>query len=97
MRVGPRASRTAIVGVMGEDADAVVKIALAAPPVEGRANEALIAFLADVFDVSRSAVEIVVGEQSRKKVVRVRGHSAAQVGGALQRGMTDKRARTPVD
>lgn len=95
VRVSPRASRTAIAGTMGEGADAVVKIALAAPPVDGRANEALIAYLADLFDVARSAVEIVAGEQSRKKIVRVRGRSAAQVEDALLRVLTDKRREVP--
>ena len=95
VRVVPRASRTAIVGVMGEDEDAVVKIALAAPPVEGRANEVLIAFLADALGVPRSAVEIVAGQQSRKKVVRVRGRSAAEVGDRLRRVLPDKRREVP--
>jgi len=52
---------------MEEGADAVLKIALAAPPLEGRANEALIAYLADVLDVPRSAIEIIAGQQSRNK------------------------------
>lgn len=90
VRVAPRASRTAVTGVMGEGADAVLKIALAAPPVEGRANEALIEYLADWLDVPRSAVEIVTGEQSRNKVVRVRGRGAAEVAVVLQRLLTDK-------
>jgi len=89
------ASRTAIIGILGEGADAVLKIALTAPPVEGRANEALVEYIADLLDVPRSAVEIVAGDQSRNKVVRVWGRSAAQVGDALQRGMTDKRREVP--
>ena len=79
VRVSPRASRTQFTGVMGDGADNVLKIALAAPPVEGRANEALIAYLADVLDVPRLGVEIIAGQQSRNKVVRVKGRSAAQV------------------
>jgi uncharacterized protein len=55
VRVVPRASRTALLGVIGEGADAAVKIALRAPPVEGRANEALVEFLADLLGVRRSA------------------------------------------
>ncbi len=85
VRVAPRASRTAVTGMMGEGADAVMKIALAAPPVEGRANEALVEYLADLLDVPRSAVEIVAGEQSRNKMVRVRGRGAAEIEAALQR------------
>jgi uncharacterized protein (TIGR00251 family) len=84
VRVSPRASRTAITGVMGEGADAVVKIALAAPPVDGRANEELVAFLAGVLGVSRSDVVVTAGLQSRNKRVRVRGRSADEVRGALE-------------
>jgi uncharacterized protein len=51
VRVTPRASWTQFAGVIGDGADAVWKIALAAPPVGGRANEGLIAYLADVLDV----------------------------------------------
>jgi uncharacterized protein len=90
VRVAPCASRTAITGMMGEGADAVLKVALAAPPVEGRANEVLVEYLADLLDLPRSAVEIVAGEQSRNKVVRARGRGAAEVAAALQRLLTDK-------
>jgi uncharacterized protein len=76
VRVQPRASRTAITGVLGDE---ILKIALAAPPVEGRANEALVRFLAEFFDVPPSAIEIVSGGQSRSKVLRVAGVSVAHV------------------
>jgi uncharacterized protein len=72
VRVQPRASRTAISGIVGD----AVKVALAAPPVEGKANEVLIRFFAELFEVPRAAVEIVSGELSRHKVVRVAGVSA---------------------
>jgi uncharacterized protein len=72
VRVQPRASRTAISGIVGD----AVKVALAAPPVEGKANEVLIRFFAELFEVPRAAVEIVSGESSRNKVVRVAGVSA---------------------
>ena len=72
VRVQPRASRTAIAGVMGD----ALKVAVAAPPVEGKANEALIRFFAELLEVPRSSVEIVSGESSRNKVVRVAGVSA---------------------
>ncbi|GIL15852.1 MAG: hypothetical protein BroJett039_10250 [Chloroflexota bacterium] len=75
VRVTPRAKRDEISGV----ADDAVKIRLNAPPVEGRANEALIKFLADRLDIPRGQVEIVRGETSRRKVVRVRGVSVAQI------------------
>jgi uncharacterized protein (TIGR00251 family) len=76
VRVQPRASRAAITGVLGDE---ILKIALAAPPVEGRANEALVRFFAELFDVPPSAIEIVSGGQSRNKVVRVAGASIAHV------------------
>jgi uncharacterized protein (TIGR00251 family) len=79
VRVQPRASLTAITGVLGEGDDAALKVALAAPPVAGRANEALVRFFAELFDVPRSAVEIVSGGTSRTKVVRVAGANVAQV------------------
>jgi uncharacterized protein len=72
VRVQPRASRTAILGEFGE----ALKIAVAAPPVDGKANEALIGFFAELFEVPRSAVEIVGGRASRNKVVRVSGMTA---------------------
>ncbi len=79
VRVQPRASRTAISGVLGD----ALKVALAAPPVDGRANEALIRFFAELFEVPRPAVEIVSGESSRNKIVRVAGVSAEFVRGRL--------------
>jgi uncharacterized protein (TIGR00251 family) len=64
---------------MGESADAALKIALAAPPVEGKANAELIAYFAEVLDISRSRIELIAGKQSRTKVLRVRGKSAAEL------------------
>ena len=84
VRVSPRAGRIAITGTMGEGADAVLKIALAAPPVDGRANEALIAYLAGILDVARGDVVITAGEQSRNKRIRIRGRTGEQVRRALE-------------
>jgi uncharacterized protein (TIGR00251 family) len=83
--VSPRAGKTAITGTLGEGADAVLKVALAAPPVDGRANEALIAYLAGLLGVARSEIAIVCGEQSRNKRIRVKGCTAEQVRMALER------------
>jgi uncharacterized protein (TIGR00251 family) len=85
VRVTPRASKTAITGVMGEGAEAVLKIALAAPPVDGRANQELIDYFAEVFDISRSSVEIASGQQSRNKVVKVKGRTASEVSSILSK------------
>lgn len=79
MRVSPRASRTGVVGLAGEGADAVLKIALSAPPIEGKANAALIVYLSDVLGVARSQVEVIAGGHSRNKLVRVRSRSADEV------------------
>ncbi len=75
VKVHPRAKKNAITGEMGE----ALKIALTAPPVEGRANEAVIEFVAEVLRVPRASVSIAAGQSSRNKVVRVSGVTAAQV------------------
>jgi len=75
VKVHPRSRKNAIIGEVGD----ALKLALTAPPVEGRANEACIAFLADVLNVPRSSVTIAAGANSRNKVIRVRGLTAASV------------------
>ncbi len=73
VRAQPGAKKTAIVGVYGEGETAQLKIAVQAPPIEGRANQALIAFLATTFDLPKSSIELVTGELSRSKVFLLRG------------------------
>ena len=73
VRAQPGARKTAITGIYGEGASAQLKIAVHAPPVEGRANQALIDFLAQTFSLSRSSVELVSGELSRRKVFLLGG------------------------
>ncbi|TAH49569.1 MAG: YggU family protein [Chloroflexota bacterium] len=75
VKVIPRAKRDEMVGIEND----ALKIRLNAPPVEGRANEALVKFLAQTLNIARANVEIVRGETSRNKVVRVRNMTAAQV------------------
>jgi len=72
--VQPRASRTR---VAGEHAGRL-KIQLAAPPVDGEANAALVAFLAEALGVRRADVSLERGETGRRKTVRVRGADAAR-------------------
>jgi uncharacterized protein (TIGR00251 family) len=79
VKVHPRARKTAVTGIFGEGPDAAVKVALSAPPVEGRANVALVEFFAEVFGVSRSSVTVISGAQSRNKVIRISGRAAADV------------------
>jgi len=69
VKVQPRAKKNAIIGAVGD----AMKLALTAPPVEGRANEACIEFFANLLDVPRSSVTIASGETSRNKVIRVTG------------------------
>jgi uncharacterized protein (TIGR00251 family) len=78
VRAQPGARKTAITGVYGEGAAAQLKIAVQAPPIEGRANSALIAFLAEAFGVPKNAVELLSGELSRSKVFLLRGVTVAR-------------------
>ena len=78
VRAQPGARKTAITGVYGEGATAQLKVAVHAPPAEGRANAALIAFLADTFSLPKSAVELTSGESSRNKVFHLRGLTLAR-------------------
>jgi len=80
VRVQPRARRNALVGELGD----VLKVALTAPPVDGKANEACIEFFAEALNLPRSAVMIASGETSRNKVLRVRGITAAEFKKRLQ-------------
>lgn len=73
VRAQPGAKKTAITGVYGEGAAAQLKIAVQAPPIEGRANLALIAFLAETFGLPKNAVGLMSGELSRSKVFLLRG------------------------
>jgi len=68
LRIQPRAARSEFAGPFGER----LRIRLQAPPVDGRANAALVAFLADAFEVPRACVTIESGLASRDKRVRIR-------------------------
>ena len=83
VRVVPRAPRTECVGLVGS----ALKIKLAAPPVDGAANDALRCWLADLCGRRRSEVEVLVGERSRDKVVLVRDADEADVLRALRSAM----------
>ena len=75
VKVHPRAKKNAITGEVGD----ALKLALTAPPVDGRANRACIEFFANLLDVPRSSVTIASGETSRRKVIRVAGVSVHEV------------------
>jgi uncharacterized protein (TIGR00251 family) len=84
VRVQPGAKKTAILGVYGEGDATQLKIAVQAPAVEGRANEALVTFLAEMFGVPKRSIEIMSGELSRSKVFLLRGVTAEQVRSQLK-------------
>ncbi len=75
VRVHPRAKKNAITGEVGE----ALKVALTAPPVDGKANEACVEFFAKFLKVPRSSVTIAAGQTSRNKVIRVAGVTAQQI------------------
>jgi hypothetical protein len=75
IKVHPCARKNAITGTVGD----TLKLALTAPPVEGKANQAVIEFFADLFAIPRSSVTIASGEISRNKVVRISGLSRQMV------------------
>jgi uncharacterized protein len=80
VRVVPRAGRTAVAGVRGD----ALLVRLAAAPVEGAANDALIAFLATVFDLPRRDIAIVSGHKSRDKRVALAGLSESEITSRLE-------------
>jgi uncharacterized protein len=79
VRLHPAARTNAITGVH----DGALKISLTTPPTDGRANDALIAFLAERLSVPRARITLLAGAASRGKTLRVAGKSAADVQAAL--------------
>jgi uncharacterized protein (TIGR00251 family) len=80
VRVVPRAGRTAVAGVRGD----ALLVRLAAAPVEGAANDALIAFLSTVFDRPRRDITILSGHKSRDKRVALAGLSESEITSRLE-------------
>jgi uncharacterized protein len=75
IKIHPRAKKNAITGELGE----ALKVALTAPPIDGKANQACIEFFAKLLEVPRSSVTIASGQTSRRKMIRIDGLSAAEV------------------
>jgi uncharacterized protein (TIGR00251 family) len=75
VKVHPRGKKNAITGEIGD----ALKVALTAPPIDGRANEACIEFFAKLLKVPRSSVTIASGLSSRNKVIRVAGVTSEYV------------------
>ena len=80
--IQPRASRTRVIG----EHDGRLKVQLAAPPVDGEANAALVEFLAGALGVRKADVTLRRGEAGRRKTVRIAGVTAEAVAAALQPG-----------
>jgi uncharacterized protein (TIGR00251 family) len=77
VRLTPRASRNGIDGIVtGADGRTALQIRLTAPPVDGAANDALIAFLAKTLDMRKSDISMVSGQTSRLKILQLSGDSA---------------------
>jgi uncharacterized protein (TIGR00251 family) len=79
VRLQPRATRNGIDGLHGD----ALKVKVTAPPVEGRANKAVKKLLAEQLGLSPSQIEIIAGERSREKVLRISGISRAEMEKAL--------------
>ena len=75
VKVHPRAKKNAITGELGD----AIKLSLTTPPIDGRANDACIEFLAKLLKVPRSSITIASGAGSRNKVIRVMGVTAQYV------------------
>ena len=69
IKVQPRAKKNAITGTVGD----ALKVSLTAPPVDGKANQSVIEFLAEIFKIPRSSITIASGKTSRLKVIRISG------------------------
>lgn len=77
----PRASKTELMGVH----DGRLRVRLAAPPVDGAANDELVRFFAQRLDVAKSAVRVAQGSSGRRKTIEVEGLSAAELRTRLAR------------
>jgi uncharacterized protein len=90
LAVQPGAGRSSVVGTRGD----ALAVRVAPPPLEGRANEAVIELLAEVFGVGRADVELVSGEKNRQKRVRVRGVDADAARRVLDRALAESASKT---
>ena len=83
--VQPKTSRSEVIGEYGEDSDVRLKVRIAAPPVDGVANEALIGFLKKTTGIPSSRIHLVRGETAKKKDVLFQGASAEEIFASLIR------------
>jgi uncharacterized protein (TIGR00251 family) len=85
VKVTPRARSTGVAGVMD---DGTIKIKVAAPPVDGAANAALVEFLSEALGLPRKQIDIVAGETSERKLISLVGISPEEVD-AILRGLLE--------
>jgi uncharacterized protein (TIGR00251 family) len=81
LRITPRARKTEFAGVLE---DGILRVRVAAPPVEGKANAALLTFLAKVLGVRKNRIEIIAGQRGLDKIVSVLDLSAEEVQSRIQ-------------
>lgn len=82
-QIQPRASRTEIVGLHGEPLR--LKIRVAAPPIEGNANEALVEFLSKTLKISKSKIEVLSGHTGKFKEILIKDTQAEEISKALMK------------
>ena len=75
VRVYPNAARNELMGFI----DRAVQVRISAPPVKGKANKELIAFLSQLLDVNKSRISIVKGQTARNKVIAIQGLSQEEI------------------
>jgi uncharacterized protein (TIGR00251 family) len=83
VRIHPGAQQDAITGIH----DGALKISLTTPPVDGRANDALVAYLATSLRLPRARIMLLTGHNSRSKILSITGKSAAEVQVVLNEGL----------
>ena len=88
LKVQPKARRNLIVGVAPDRGGPALKVAVNAPPEDGKANAAVIALLAETFGVAKAAISVVAGATDRRKLVEIRGNSR-DLGECLDRLIKD--------
>ncbi|MCJ7512358.1 MAG: DUF167 domain-containing protein [Anaerolineales bacterium] len=90
IRVTPRARRTEVAGMLE---DGTIRIRVAAPPVEGKANEELLDFLSKALRIRRNRIEVIVGEKGLDKLVSIRdltpGQAHARLSALLEKSQED--------
>jgi uncharacterized protein len=92
IRVTPRARKTEVAAILD---DGTLRIRVAQPPSEGRANEALIRLMADILGVRRSRIQIIAGQRGLDKIVSVEELSAAEAEDRIQAWLAEHPIETP--